>query len=115
MRISDGSSDVCSSDLVARREFPGAETAAAERRVRLADAAEARVLAGQHIVRDQLPGLVVERVMVRAERDFLAGDDVLGEQAEAVAELVGPRAVRKSVLEGTCDVVRVERGGSRLI
>src|SRR3546814_963620 len=30
--------------------------------------------------------------MVRAERDFLAGDDVLGEQAEAVAVEVGLRA-----------------------
>src|SRR3546814_19207762 len=95
MRISDWSSDVCSSDLVAQR-------IADRPRMRKVD-----VVAAGNIVEHARPGFAACAVVVGAVRTNEYGIDA--------APGAGQFADRKSVMGGKSVSVRVDLGGRRII
>src|SRR3546814_12358603 len=89
MRISDWSSDVCSSDLLVA--------------VRLQDMADAAALLAGHLDVDLAAAPWID------DRRLAAGADQIGEVGEAL------RLDRKSVVKGKSVSVRVDLGGRRFI
>src|SRR3546814_14833417 len=106
MRISDWSSDVCSSDLVGER---GELAAQAGRHALALPLADARLVVGPHRRRqDVRPGADVGEAVV-----------VTGHRGGDVRARAGPREQpagdRKSVVQGTSVAVRVGPGGRRTL
>src|SRR3546814_15976997 len=94
MRISDWSSDVCSSDLIDRQQILA--------RVRTAKPAEPRVGGGRGIDRKQMQNAAAERI------------DDMRNLARQIPELSGRRD-RQSVVKGKNMSVSVDLGGRRII
>src|SRR3546814_1930408 len=94
MRISDWSSDVCSSDLAERRNDPPEEPEIRERHV-------------AQEVEDRVAPAVIRNSRPEVERDL---DDDVGDDQDRV-----DKRDRKSVVSGKSVSVRVDLGGRRII
>src|SRR5262245_17682378 len=99
--------------VVTRRDLEGAEGALLEREALAGeDAAVGGVLAGEHVRRRHLPGLVAERLLVRAGAGHARlGAHVLAEQPEGPPAVVELRRVAEAVVVrlGARDVLEEDR------
>src|SRR3546814_11790796 len=117
MRISDWSSDVCSSDLRVRLALPRPEAKA------MFDATESGLASLSNAFTDGLHdgslrrylAVFVATTLVVGGAAFLGGDHLPGTRALTPAPFVAILGDRKSVVSGKSVSVRVVAGGRRII